>query len=433
MGRRPLRIGYINQDFPPEVGAGPARVLELSKHWQAAGADVTVVTGLPNRRLPGRPDGAIPPDYRGRPFIEETWDGIRVLRSWVYASPKRSFVRTAVNNASFMVTGLAHALARAGRFDLVIASSPPFLAHVTGAAVAGIRRAQLVLEIRDLWPDYMVEMGMLKGRWARRALFGLERRLLHRARHVVVVTGSFRRRVAAKGVSEDDISVVPNGVDTERYCRDPEAEPPLADLAAGNGAFTVGYLGNFGAGQRLETVLDAAARLRDRAPEIRFVLAGDGTRKPEVETRAAELGLPNVAIHPPIPKERTPAFYNACDVCLVPLAPLPIFEETVPSKLFEIMACERPVVAGVAGEAARVVEASGAGLVTAPGDADALAEAVLRIRSMPGGERRGFGERGRRYVKRHYDREVLAARYLDQLERIAGRRQMETASGFGSP
>ena len=107
MGSRPLRILYVNQDFAPEVGAGPARVLELSRHWQAAGAEVTVVTGMPNRRMPGRPDGRIHPDYRGRLFMEETWDGVRVLRSWLYARPDRGFATTVANNASYMATSIA--------------------------------------------------------------------------------------------------------------------------------------------------------------------------------------------------------------------------------------------------------------------------------------------------------------------------------------
>ncbi|MGH7483588.1 MAG: glycosyltransferase family 4 protein, partial [Longimicrobiales bacterium] len=184
-----------------------------------------------------------------------------------------------------------------------------------------------------------------------------------------------------------------------------------------DGEVVVGYLGNFGAGQDLRTVVEAAARLREWAPDVRFVLVGDGKEKPRVERRAAELDVPNLSIHPPIEKARTRAFYNDCDFCLVPLAPVPIFSETVPSKLFEILACERPVVASVTGEAARVVEASGAGLVTPPGDADALARGILRLRDAV--DREAMGRRGRRFVAEHYSRSALAERYLGLLERVA--------------
>jgi colanic acid biosynthesis glycosyl transferase WcaI len=421
---RPLRIAYFNQDFPPEVGAGPARVLELSRFWQQAGAEVTVVTGMPWRRMPGRLDGEIHPEYRGRLFAEEQHDGIRVLRSWLYASANRGFAHTVVNNASYMATGALHALLRAGPTDVIIASSPPFLAHVTGEVVRRFRRVPMVLEIRDLWPDYMVEMGVLQSRLARRMLFGLERYLLRRASHAIVVTESFRDRIAEKGVPRDAIDVIPNGVSLDQYYAG-EAPPPLPALARTNGEFVVGYLGNFGAGQEIRTVVDAAARLRDRAPDVRFVLAGDGKEKALVERHAADLRLPNLSIHPPIAKEQTRAFYNACDLCLVPLAPVPIFSETVPSKIFEVMACERPLLASVAGEAARVVEASDAGLVTPPGDAGAMADGIMRARALTPWERAEMGSRGRRYVAEHYSREALAARYLGLLEGlVTGRRPL---------
>lgn len=189
----------------------------------------------------------------------------------------------------------------------------------------------------------MVQMGVLKSAAAQRALFAIERYLLKRARHVVVVTESFRECVVGKGVPRERIDVIPNGVDAGRYYRDPDAAAPLPDLERRNGELIAGYLGNFGAGQGLRTVLDDAARLRHRAPHVRFVLVGDGTEKAEVVERWRELRLDNVSIHPPIPKEQTRAFYNACDLNVVPLAPIPIFAETIPSKIFEVMACQRPV------------------------------------------------------------------------------------------
>lgn len=356
MSDAPLRIGYLVQQFPPEVGAGPARVTEMALRWQAAGCEVTVFTAMPNR-----PAGVIHPDYRGKLVMEEDWRGIRVLRSWLYASPLHGFARTVLNNATFMVTAAAQGLIRGRGLDVLIASSPPFLPHVSGVAVATVRRLPLVLEVRDLWPDYLVGMGVLREGIASRGLFALERSLLRRADHVVVVTESFRHRLREKGVAEERIDVIPNGVDTGFY--HPASEPPpLEALRRVPGEFLVTYLGNFGAGQALTTVLDAAARLVDGdGPRFRFVLAGDGPDRARVEAHAAELGLSNVSIHPPIDKDATRAFYNASDISLVPLAPFPILQETVPSKIFEVMACARPVLASLGGEGARIVERCGGG------------------------------------------------------------------------
>lgn len=413
----PLRIGYLVQQFPPEVGAGPARVTEMALRWKAAGAEVTVFTCMPNR-----PEGRIHPEYRGKLFMEEEWRGIRVLRSWLYASPRHGFARTLVNNTTFMMTGGLQAALKGRGLDVLIASSPPFFPHLSGTVVSGMRRVPLVLEVRDLWPDYLVGMGVIPEKGVpTRGLFALERWMLRRADHVVVVTDSFRQRVREKGVADERIDVIPNGVDTSFYYPANEP-PPLPSLERRPGELLVTYLGNFGAGQALSVVVEAAAILAsDGGTPVRLVMAGDGPERTRVEARAAELGLTNVSIHPPIPKEATRAFYGASDVSLVPLAPVAIFQETIPSKIFEVMACERPVVAALGGEGARIVERSGGGVVVPPGDPRAIAAAVRRLEAMDPAARAEMGRRGRAFVAAEYARERLADRYLEILREVHAR------------
>jgi colanic acid biosynthesis glycosyl transferase WcaI len=412
--RPALRIGYLAQHFLPEIGALPARASEMALRWKAAGAEVTILTAMPHR-----PQGVIPAEYRNRLVMEESWAGIRVLRSWVYASPRGGVARTMLNNATFMLTSAAHALARAGKLDVLIASSPPFFVHAAGDLLRSWFGVPLVLEVRDLWPDYLVEMGIVRHPMARRALFRAERSLLGRASRVVVISESFKRRIREKGVPADRVAVIPNGVDTELY-RSAAERAPLPALERKPGEFLVGYLGNFGAGQELGTVVEAAALLREQAPEVRFVLVGDGTRKQKVLARAAELGVTNLSIHGSVPKDATRPFYNACDVCLVPLAPLSVFEDTIPSKIFEVMACERPVIGGVSGEARRIIEESRGGAVSEPGDPHSLAREILRMRELPPSERAAMGARGRAYVMNRYRRDLLADRYLSVLRAAAG-------------
>jgi glycosyltransferase involved in cell wall biosynthesis len=284
-----------------------------------------------------------------------------------------------------------------------------------------------VLEIRDLWPDYMVEMGLLPGAASRRALFGLERWTLARSAHTVVVTESFRERVITKGVPRERTDVIPNGVELDLYYRADEP-PPVPSLQRVGGEFLVGYLGTFGRGQDLPAVVRAAKLVGDADASIRFVLVGDGPDKPAVDEALRTSGATNVSVHPPIARGETRAFYNACDACLVPLAALRIFSETVPSKMFETMACERPIVASLAGEGAAIVTASGGGMVCEPGDAQSLAEAILRLRAMPDSARREMGARGRAYVTAHYSRAALADRYLGILSRLAANADGRSAS-----
>ncbi len=351
--------------------------------------------------------------------MEEEHERLRVLRSWLYPNRSHGIGPTLLNNGSFMITAAFNGLARARPLDVLVSSAPPFLSQIAGETIRLIRRVPTVLEIRDLWPDYLMEMGILPEGLATRALFGLERWLLRHSDRVVVVTESFRRRVEAKGVPPDRIDVIPNGVDVQFYRYISDAPPLQALRRRGPGDFVVGYLGNFGAGQDLRTLVDAAAILQRTDPGVRMVLAGDGREKDRVVAHAREVGVAGLEILPSIPKADTPGFYSACDICVVPLAPLRVLEDTIASKVFEVLACERPVVASVAGETARIVRESGAGLVAAPGGAEGIAAAIRRLRSRSDEERRDLGSRGRRYVEQRYDRGVLARRYLEILRTAA--------------
>ncbi|MGQ0703339.1 MAG: glycosyltransferase family 4 protein [Gemmatimonadales bacterium] len=414
-----LRIGYLIQQFPPEVGAGPARTVEMARRWLECGASVTAITAMPHGRLPGLAHGTVPAAYRGRVLGEESWDGIRVLRSWTYASPRLSRRDTIANNVSFMATALLSAVR--AELDVLIASEPPFLPHVSGWLAAAYHRVPLVLEVRDLWPDYLVGLGLLRsGRPAAQALFGLERFLLRRANHVVAVTESFRRRLIAKGVPADRVTVIPNGVDLERYTPGPaRSPPPRPELHHRGDEIVVGYLGTFGAGQGLETVVEAAALLQNGLLRVRFVLAGDGPQRQRVAARVRELGVRNITLTGILPRDATREFYAACDLCLVPLAPVDIFRDTVPSKLFEIMACGRPVIAAVEGEARALVEEASCGTAVSPGDPRELAETIAREAGRPEPERAAMGARGRAFVAERFDRRHLADRYLELLTRLA--------------
>ena len=412
-----VHIAVLIQDFPPETGAGPARVTELAAEWIAQGHQVSVVTAFPNRRLPGQSDGVVPPPYRGRVRMREEWNGIHVYRSWLYTSPRRGFARTLVNNLSFAGSSLAHAMASMPRPDVVIASGPPYFSQFSGALLSALRRVPLVLEIRDLWPDYLAQMGVIKQPLLLQAMFGSERWLLKRAQSIVVVTDSFRQRLVEKGVAPSMLNVIPNGVDTENYFASSERHELAGEP---NETPLIGYLGTFGAGQGLAAVLDAARILRERDIPARFAIVGDGPHRPLLEADLQSRPVESVSLHPPIPRTQTRALYNSCDVVLVPHASLPVLGDTIPSKIFEVMACERPLVAAVQGEGARIVAESGAGFLAAPGDATSIADQLQRALCMTQEQHVQMGQRGRAFVRERYDRRALAAQYLEILGRIVG-------------
>ena len=421
-GQRPpylwnMHIVVLNQDFLPETGAGPARISELSSEWLAAGHTVSVICGFPNRRMPGQRDGVIPLAYRGKFFMKEELNGVQVYRSWLYTTPRRGFAHVLVSYLTFAASSLVVALARVPRADVFIASGPPYFQQFAGAIAAACRGTPLILEVRDMWPDYLVEMGVVRNSFMTSALFATERWLCNRAKSIVVVTESFKQRFVKKGIDPAKIDVIPNGVDTSRYYASDETLP-LA-LAGPTGGPIIGYLGTFGAGQGLLAVIEAARLLRSRGSDARFVLVGDGSDRAILEADLQRSPVPGVTLHDPIPRNATRAFYNSCDVVLVPHAPLPILKDTVPSKIFEVMACERPLLAALGGEGARIVERSGGGLLASPGDALSIADGIAQLLSLPQAEREKMGRSGREFATHGYDRSRLASKYLQLLEHTA--------------
>jgi colanic acid biosynthesis glycosyl transferase WcaI len=402
-----VRIAYVSHYFIPEPAAPAARVHEFSRAWVRLGHTVSVVTGFPNHPL-----GEIPRAYRHRLWTTETIDGMSVLRCWLYAVPNRGIGRRGLDHLSFMLTSVLFGLPRLGRVDVVIASSPTLFSALSGWLIARLRRVPFVLEVRDLWPEAIVELGLLRRGPATSALYSLARFLYRQAARVVVVTEAFADRLAAQGVPRSKLVVIPNGSDTQLFATAHDATAARASL--GVGGFVVAYVGTHGASHGLHAVLDAAAV----QPEVSYVLVGDGAERDRLLAERDRRGLCNVTMLPSLSKAQVAEVYAAADVCLVPLRDVPLFETFVPSKLFEVLAAGRPVVGALRGEARAILERSGGGLAVAPESGVEIAAAVAMLRGDPA-LREEMGRRGRAFVQAHYDRDALAARYLDLLRTVA--------------
>ena len=402
-----MRIAYVCHYFAPEPAAPAARVHELSRAWVRAGHQVSVVTTFPNHPL-----GRIPPEYRGRGWSTECMDGIRVLRCWLYAVPNRGVGRRGLDHLSFMLTALAFGLPRLGAVDVVIASSPTLFSALSAWIIARAKRVPFVLEVRDLWPEAIVDLGLMRPGPTVRLLERLAQFLYRRAARVVVVTEAFAERIAATGVPRANVAVIPNGADTHFFS--PHADGrPTRDALDLDGRFVVAYVGSHGLSHGLGAVLDAAAQ----QPEVAFLLVGDGADRDRLVSERDRRQLGNVLMRPSVPKDQVPGLYAAADACLVPLRDVPLFETFVPSKLFEVLAAGRPVIGAVRGEARDILTRSGAALLVDPERGDQLAQAVGQLRADPE-LRMELGRRGRAFAEQHYDRDALARRYLDLLEDV---------------
>lgn len=397
------------------MGAPAGRVSELSQHWVKAGHEVTVLTGFPNH-----PDGVLRPEYRQRfrrLICRENIHGVKVVRSWLLPFPNRKPYERILNYSSFFASASV-----TGSFlekpDAVVASSPQLLVGLSGWWVARLNRVPFVLEVRDLWPESLVAVGVGNSdSTLHRVLARIAGFLYREADHIVVVTPAFREYLVRKWqVAEEKISLVTNGVETKAFSPQP-ADPVLRHELGAEGKFVVSFIGTLGLAHGLDTLIATAERLRATDPDILFLLVGEGADRERILKTATAKGLANVRFVPQQLRERVPAYIAASDVCLVMLKKSPVFQTVIPTKMLEFMSCAKPVILGVDGQARDIIERSNAGIYVEPENPAALCEAVLRLRDQHM-TREMLGRNGREYIVRNLSRERTAIEYLDVLSQV---------------
>lgn len=337
---------------------------------------------------------------------------------WVAPYPTSNLGRV-LGWVSYAGTSFAAGL-RQSNVDVVYASSPHLLAGLSGWALARVKRRPLVVEVRDLWPQVLVDMGQLQPETLLyRCLKVLERFLYRHADAVVVLAQGASADVIADGADIDRVVFIPNGADPEDFVVD-EGRDSLRRGYGMSSQLVVVYAGAHGPANGLELVLDAAEELKDREPDISFWLVGDGVSKEALQSAARSRGLTNVAFRDPVAKNEIPRLLAAADVGLHVLADVPLFRRGVsPNKLFDYMAAGMPVLTNTPGEVAALVEEAGAGIAVTP---TGLAEGVRRMAAAGAEQRARWGADGRRFLAEHRSRPALA-RKLEALldDVIAGR------------
>jgi glycosyltransferase involved in cell wall biosynthesis len=415
-----VRLRILTHYYPPEVGAPQTRLSALAHGLSRAGVEVTVHTGFPHY-----PDGKIKAPYRNRPLTIERNGGVRVMRNCIYPAANRGFARRLANHTSMAAAALAAAPA-GGLVDVLLVETPPLL--LAGAAVpyARAKRARLVLNVADLWPDSAVEMGTLNSPRAIAAAQRVERAAYRGATAIACATEGIYATLRERPESAGKAALMRPAVDLERF--DPDAsenDHPQggSKSAASNGSpLRALYAGTVGLAHGLGTLLDAAERMRNgggdtagpEATELQVTIAGDGAGAQALRDRLVAGGPAGVRMLGSVPAERIPSLYAEADVAVVMLRDLPIFEGALPTKMLEAMAAGRPVVLAARGEAARLIEREGCGLVVPPEDPRALAEAFAALAAEPG-RRREMGIAGRRAVERDFSREAWLRRWAELL------------------
>ena len=415
-----MRILLIAQYFFTREQAGSSRLYELGRGLARAGHEPVLVTTFIDNF-----SKEVPEKYRGRWIVHEEIDGLRLVRVRAFSHYRGSYPLRVVNFLSFMAMAAIGALA-AGRCDVVFGTTPPSTVGLVAWLVSRIRRRPWIFEVRDLWPEAAVALGLLRNRLAIRSLAALERFFCNSATAVIALTPGLKRRlVSGKGIAPERITVITNGMNPEDFER--EIPPEEAKAALGlPGKFIVMQAGSIGASDNLDVMVRAAALLRDD-PEVRFVLAGDGDARPGLERLAREMGLGNVSFVPPRPRRDLAGLLAAADV-LVCQIPAFYADCALPNRIFDYLGSGRPVITTSDGDASALLSEAHAGLAIPAGSPEALAGAVRELKENP--ERRTeMGRNGRRFICERYSWSAIFPRYLDLFESVGRKGRAATGSG----
>lgn len=403
-----MHVTFLTQYYPPEMGAPQARISEFAKGLKRRGWDVEVITALPNY-----PGGKVFPDYRGRWFCREVRDGIPLRRTWIRPDGSGRMLSRLVAALSFALSASSACIAAGRRGGVLIAESPPLTVAPAGALVARILRSAYVVNVSDLWPLSLVEMGVIRDKPIIRAAEAIEA-LSYRASALITAQAPGIVENIRERFPNTNVKLLSNGVDTDAFSPKLRSDELRRSLGVEPGTVLVTYAGLHGLAQGLDSIVDAAHLLRESS-NVKFLLVGDGPTKAALVARAEKLELGNVCFLPPRPRSDIAELLASSDIALITLArPL---RGAIPSKIYEAMASGIPVVAATGGGAAKIIGDAGAGVAVEAGNSEEIASAIAGLAADPS-KRLECGRAGRLSVEQHYDRRIWIDRLVSYLEAV---------------
>ncbi len=409
----PIRLLLLTQWFDPEP---TCKGLLFARELAKRGFEVEVVTGFPNY-----PGGRVYPGYRIKWIQREEIDGVRITRLPLYPSHDRSSVGRILNYFSFALAATIYGLFGAARPSVIYAYHPPLTVGLAAALIRIFRRVPLVLDVQDVWPDTLRATGMIRSQGLLSAVGWVCQFVYRAADRIVVLSPGFRGLIIDRGVPGSKIEVISNWADADALFQTPPPSAPH-DFPKRNGdAFIVLFAGNLGIAQGLEAVIEAAALLQSSGECVEFVFLGAGLRLCALKALAKSRGLDNVHFLPPVAMSEVGPYLQAADALLVHLRKDKLFEITVPSKTQAYLAAGRPIIMGVAGDAARMILRAGGGVVAESGDPDSIASAVLQLMSMGVQRRNALAQAGRAYFLRELAVDVGVGRFAAIFSKLTNR------------
>jgi colanic acid biosynthesis glycosyl transferase WcaI len=408
-----MRILLHIIQFPPDVNSTGLLMEQVCEELLGYGHEIWVITSFPHYE-----QFRVWDQYRGRLAQLDDHRGLRVIRLSVYASGNKQNMRHRLTNyLSFNALATVANLLTRKQFDVVLCTNGSFFIGISAFASGLITRTPFVYNVQDLYPETPAQAGQLQRGSSVTILQQIAKFMYQTAAHITVITPAFKEHIVAQGINPAKISVIPNFVNTE-FIRPLPKDNAFSQRMGLTDVFVISHAGNLGYVYDLETMLEAAARLRDY-PDILFLIVGDGVAKPGLEQRAGALALDNVRFLPFQPREDIPYMRATSDV-QVSLYKYGSAKNSMPSKVYEIMASGRPLLASPESDSdvRRLIDKTQCGICVDPQDIDQLVEAILTLYN-DRVQREAMGQRGRAQAEQYYSRIAVAEQYEALLRQVA--------------
>ncbi|WP_456407936.1 glycosyltransferase family 4 protein [Caldithrix abyssi] len=351
--------------------------------------------------------------FFNKEVITET---LTVYRSWTYSGYNSNFFGRLIGYLSYSFSSLLTALF-IKKVDLIIVTSPPLFVGISALIASRLKRIPLIFEVRDLWPESAIATNVISNKQLIAIMYWVEKVLYKNASKIVVLTPAFAENIAMRFPQfAGKIELVTNGADFDLMQPSPKYNWVREKYGWGNKK-VFAYFGAHGVANDLIQVVETARLLKDRE-DILFVLIGDGMQKELLKEKARDYHLKNVQFIDSVPKEQVADFINASDVCMAILKKTDTFKTVYPNKVFDYMACKKPVLVTIDGITRKLIENASAGLYSPPGDYQAFKQTVEKMANLPDLELNKMGENGYAFIKEHFDRKKLAQRYLSIINNL---------------
>lgn len=404
-----MKILFLTDNFPPEVNAPATRTYEHCQEWIKMGAEVTVITCVPNF-----PHGKVYDTYENKLYQKENVDGIEVIRVWSYITSNKGFAKRVLDYCSFSFMAFWVGLFQ--KSDVIVATSPQFFTTWAGWGLSKFKRKPWVFELRDIWPESIQSVGAIENSKIIKLLEKIELALYRDSAKVIAVTDAFKSNLISRGIPAEKIDVVTNGSNLTLFNLEEKDSILLKKLKLED-KFVVGYIGTHGMAHSLDFVVKSISKIDDES--IHFLFIGNGAMKEEIVSLSDKLKIKNITFLDSICKEDVPSYLSIVDVSLAPLKKSDTFKTVIPSKIFEASAMKKPTLLGVEGEAQRIIENYGAGICYEPENEKDFIEKVYSLKNDQ--ELYHECQEGCTQLAQSFDRKKLANKMLNILQGIPRR------------